>query len=187
VRKDKGRVRIDDEQVDVGVAAGHPGPDAGVRPGGAQPGQPISVVGDPFEHSPGGRGRGDRAEQLRLVAQHRQVRQAVAAVGQHHRQVPQHRPVRMPLAAAVRLLPAKRGGQPEAVGQLAQQRRAGVADHAGSVGGDFEAGRRVGSLHPQGALLEPGLRPSDSRILPAWEGSLRNSRHPSAPLTKSRG
>jgi hypothetical protein len=42
-----------------------------------------------------------------------------------------------------------------------------MADHPGSVGSDFEAGRPVGSLHPQGALLEPGLRPSDSRILPA--------------------
>jgi hypothetical protein len=42
-----------------------------------------------------------------------------------------------------------------------------MADHASAIGGDFEAGRRVGSLHPQGALLEPGLRPSDSRILPA--------------------
>jgi hypothetical protein len=31
----------------------------------------------------------------------------------------------------VRLAPAKRGGQPEAVGQFPQQRRAGVPDHAG--------------------------------------------------------
>src|ERR671930_2743545 len=51
----------------------------------------------------------------------------------------------------------------------------------------FEAGRRVGSLHPQGALLEPGLRPSDSRILPTWEGSLRNQQHPPATSHESRG
>jgi hypothetical protein len=147
-----------------------------VRPGGAQPGQPVSILGGALEHPPGGRRGGDRAEQRRLVAQHRQVAQAVAAVGEHYRQVPQHRRVRVPVAPAVRLTPAKRGGQPDAVGQLAQQRRAGVPDHAVPVGGDVEAAGRVGSLHPQGALLEPGLRPSDSRILPAWEGSLRNRR-----------
>jgi hypothetical protein len=77
----------------------------------------------------------------------------------------------------VRLAPAKRGGQPEAVGQFPQQRRAGVPDHAGPVDGHFEAARRVGSLHPQGALLEPVMQPSDSRILPAREGSLRYLEH----------
>jgi hypothetical protein len=164
----QGRVRIHHQHLDVGVTARGPGTGTGVRPGGAQPSQPVGVLGGALDSPPGGGGRGDRAEQLRLVAQHRQVTQAVTAVGQHHRQVPQHGRVRMPAAPAVRLTPAKRPGQPEAVGQLPQQRRAGVPDHAGPVGGDFEAAGRVGSLHPQGALLEPGLRPSDSRILPAW-------------------
>jgi hypothetical protein len=40
------------------------------------------------------------------------------------------------------------------VGQLGQQRRPGMADHTGAVGGDFEARTRPGSLHPQRALLE---------------------------------
>jgi hypothetical protein len=31
-----------------------------------------------------------------------------------------------------------------------------MPDHPDPVGGDFEAGRRVGSLHPQGALLDHG-------------------------------
>jgi hypothetical protein len=44
-------------------------------------------------------------------------------------------------APAADLVPVKRGGQPKAVGQLPQQRRAGMADHADPVGGDFEAGR----------------------------------------------
>jgi hypothetical protein len=39
------------------------------------------------------------AEQPGLVAQHRQVAEAVAAVGEHHHQVPQHCRVRMPAAA----------------------------------------------------------------------------------------
>ena len=63
--------------------------------------------------------------------------------------------------------PAQRTGQPEPVGQLTQQRRAGMADHAGAVGGDLKGWTWAGSLHPQGALLEPVMQPSDSRILPA--------------------
>src|SRR4029450_13920375 len=59
-------------------------------------------------------------------------------------------------APAADLVPGKRGGQPEAVGQLRQQRRAGMADHPDPVGGDFDAGRAVASLHPQGALLDHG-------------------------------
>jgi hypothetical protein len=123
-------------------------------PGGAQPGQPVGIGGDPFQHPPGGRGRGHRSEQLRLVPQGSQVAQAVAAVGQHHRQVAQHGRIRM--AAGGGSPPAQRLGQSDPVGQLPQQRRAGMPDHPGAVGGDFEAGRRVGSLHPQGALLGHG-------------------------------
>src|SRR5215217_1583546 len=54
------------------------------------------------------------------------------------------------------LSPTKRAGQLDPVGQLPQQRRAGMADHAGAVGGDFEPRTRVGSLHPQGALHDLG-------------------------------
>jgi hypothetical protein len=165
VGQHQGRVRVDDQQLDLRVAAGGPDAGAGMRPGGPQPGQPVRVAGRAFDHPPGGRGRGHRAEQLRLITQHRQIAQAVATVGQHHRQVPEHGRVRMP--AALRVAPAKRPGQPDPVGQLPQQRRPGMADHPGAVGGDFDPGRRVGSLHPQGALLEPMMQPSDSRILPA--------------------
>jgi hypothetical protein len=166
VGQDQGRVGVHDQHLDSWIATASPGAGAGMGPGGTQPGQPVRVAGDPFQHPPGGRGGGHRAEQLRLVAESGQVRKAVPAVGQHHRQIPQHRRIRM-AATAAGLVPAQRPGQPNPVGQLPQQRRAGMADHPGSVGSDFEAGRPVGSLHPQGALLEPGLRPSDSRILPA--------------------
>jgi hypothetical protein len=137
-----------------------------MRPCGPQAGQPVRVVGDPLDDPPGGRGRGHRAEQLRLIPQHPKVTEAVATVGQHHRQVAQHDPIPV-TAPAGWGAPAKRAGQPEPVGQLTQQRRPGMADHPGTVGRDFEPGRRVGSLHLQGALLEPVMRPSDSRILPA--------------------
>jgi hypothetical protein len=166
VGQDQGCVGVDDQRLHAGMGASGPGAGAGMGPGGAQPGQPISVDGDSFDHPPGSRSRGHRTKQLGLIPQGGQVGKAVATVGQHHRQIPQHPRVRV-AAPAARLLPAQRPGQPEAVGQLSQQRRPGMADHAGAVGGDFEAGRRVASLHPQGALLEPGLQPSDSRILPA--------------------
>jgi hypothetical protein len=149
------RVRVHHQQLQVRVAADGPGTGAGMGPGGAQPGQPVRILGQALHDPPGSWGRGHRAEQLRLIAQGGQVGQAVAAVGQQHRQIPQHRRVQMPTAAA-RSLPAQRLGQPEPVSQLPQQRRAGMADHAGAVGGDFEAGPRVGSLHPQGALLDHG-------------------------------
>src|SRR5215217_5376280 len=54
------------------------------------------------------------------------------------------------------LSPTKRAGQLDPVGQLPQQRRAGMADHAGAVGGGFVTERRLGSLHPQGALHDLG-------------------------------
>ena len=83
----QGRIRIHDQHLNVGVGASGPGAGPGVSPGGAQPGQPVGVDGDPFEDPPGGRGRGHLAEQLGLVAQHRQVAQTIATIGQHHRQI----------------------------------------------------------------------------------------------------
>jgi hypothetical protein len=144
-----------DQQQPVGVRAGLPGTPAGLGTRRPQPGQAQLVGGDLLHHPPGGRGRGDRAEQLRLVAQHRQVAQAVPTIGQHHRQVPQHpaRVMAVPPGLAAAGPPRKRGGQLEPVGQFDQQRRPGMADHTLAVAGDFEAGTRVGSLHPQGALL----------------------------------
>ena len=67
--------------------------------------------------------------------------------------------------------PAKRLGEPQPVGQLDQQQRAGVADDAVAVGTGANPRQCLGRLHRQGALLEAGLQPSDSRILPAQEGT----------------
>jgi hypothetical protein len=60
-----------DQQQPVGVRAGLPGPRAGLGPGRPQPGQAEFVTGDALDDPPGGGGRGDRAEQLTLVTQHR--------------------------------------------------------------------------------------------------------------------
>ena len=148
-------VHVDHQQVGIRPGAGLPGPGAGVRSCRPQAGQAELVTGGALHHPPGGRGGGDRAEQLGLVAQHGQIAQAVPAVGQHHHQVAQHaaRLVAVPAGLPLAGPPAKRGGQPEPVGQLGQQRRPGVADHTLAVARDFEACTQAGSLHPQGALL----------------------------------
>jgi hypothetical protein len=160
-----------------------------VGPGGADAGQAELITSNLFDHPPGGRGGGDLAEQLRLVPQGRQVAEAVATVGQQHRKIPQHPAglMAMPRRLGSVRPPAQRGGQPEPVGQLRQQRRPGMADHTGAVGGDFEACMRPGSLHPQGALLERWMRPSASRILPAQGGTCATTAAPHKALAKNRG
>jgi hypothetical protein len=61
----------------------------------------------------------------------------------------------------------------EPVGQLTQQRRAGIPDHPSAASGEFEPAGRVDSLHPQGGPLT-----ADGTVRqphPPWsEGSLRN-------------
>jgi len=115
VGEHQGRVGVDDQQLDIWTAADSPRAGTGMRPGGTQPGQPVCLGGDSFEHPPGGRGRGDLAEQLGLLPQGGQVAQAVATIGQHHRQIPQHRRVQV-AASAFSLAPAKRPGQSQPVG-----------------------------------------------------------------------
>ena len=56
--------------------------------GRPQPGKPVGVTGDLLDHPPSCWRGGDRAEQLGLVAQDGEIAEAVATVGQHHRQVP---------------------------------------------------------------------------------------------------
>jgi hypothetical protein len=59
-----------------------------VGTGRAQASQPVGITSDPLHHPPRRRRGGDRAEQLGLLAQDGKVAQAVAAVGQQHRQIP---------------------------------------------------------------------------------------------------
>jgi hypothetical protein len=93
---------------------------------------------------------------------------------EHDRQVGQHLtgPVLSPAWLPSACPAIQLGRQPKPVGQLDQQRHPDVPDQSVAVGGDFESCPRLGSLHPQGALLDRGSRPSDSRILPAQRGHL---------------
>jgi hypothetical protein len=85
VRADQRRVDIDDDP--LGRSASVPGVLARPRASGPQRAQQLRVGGDGID-DPKRRGvRRDLAEQRLLVAHGAQIRKAVAAVGEHHREV----------------------------------------------------------------------------------------------------
>jgi hypothetical protein len=92
----------------------------------------VDTVQDP----PRRRGRGDRAEQFRLVPQHRQVRDRLPTIGQHHRDIGQHAARIMPRAAlsqpAQRLTEGLR--HTGHIGQIREQPRPGMRDDTPPVG-----------------------------------------------------
>jgi hypothetical protein len=169
VRGHQGGVQVDHQQA-VHPGARLPGPPACLGAGLTQPGQGLlATLGEALDDAPGGRGRGHRAEQPGLVPERGQVAQAVPTIGQHDRQVGQHLagPVPNPTWLLATHPAIQRCWQPETIGQLNQQHHPSVPDEPLTIGGDFEPCQRLGSLHPQGALLDWGSRPSASRILPA--------------------
>jgi hypothetical protein len=99
------------------------------------------------------------AEQRLLVAHGAQVGQAVAAVGQHHRQVP-HDAARI-VPAAPRAHPRQtlrqRRGQPQPVGRLGQPPGTGVRHQPLSVRRDLYGETAPIARHPHGDPPEPGL------------------------------
>ena len=72
---------------------------------GAQPVQAVRVAGDLVDHAKRRRRRRHLTEQDRLIAQRAEVGQAVAAVGEHHREITNHAAAIM--AAGTQLQPAK--------------------------------------------------------------------------------
>jgi hypothetical protein len=131
-----------------------PGACAGLAASGAQPGHAELAAGDLLDDPPGGRRGGHLAEQLRLVAQHAKVAQAVTAVSQQHRQIAQHLARIEAAGGLASTRPSRqRAGQAQPISQLGQQRRASVPRDPVAVAGDVEPWTQLGSLHPQGALL----------------------------------
>jgi hypothetical protein len=89
-----------------GVATGVPGVLARPRASGAQHLQQRAVGGDRIDHPKRRRVRGNLSEQRLLVTHGAQVGEAVAAVGQHHRQVADD------AAGIMSAAPLTRRGQP---------------------------------------------------------------------------
>jgi hypothetical protein len=111
--------------------------------------------GDRLHRPPGGCVGGDRPEQRLLVAQHRQLGQAVGAIRDGHRQVGEdHARVvvfqEMPAVAHGH----RHGlGQPRPVGQLRQQGGARVRHQPLTVGGHLHLPHGLATMHLQRALL----------------------------------
>ena len=116
-------------EVDV-QPRGCPGQLPGARPratvSSPQPLEAVGVTGDPVDHPKRRRARRDLPKQRLLIAERAQIGQAVAAVGEHHRQIADH--AARVVAAVALTQPAKpdrqRPCQPGLVGDLGQQRAA---------------------------------------------------------------
>ena len=124
-----------------------PCPDTRRRPRLADGAQALIVDG--LDHPPGGRARGDTAEQVGLVPQRRHVRQAVPAVGEHDRQVDEHPPRVMAAATPTDRRHRDRQGiaQPRGVGHLGHEQAAGVPGHPRAVRGHLEMRSALATLH----------------------------------------
>jgi hypothetical protein len=102
-----------------------------------------------------GRLRRPDAEQPLLTPVRIYVRDAVAAIGEHHRHVPEH-PPRIVHAATLprpRQRIRQRGRQPGPIGQLDQQRHPSMRHQPLSVRGDFYRFQPSRRLHHPGVLL----------------------------------
>ena len=98
---------------------------------------------DPVQHPPRRGHRGHRPEQLLAVAQHRDPRHRVRAVGDRHRQIGEHPPRRVDRRPGVGVDQSGRdpGDQAGLLGQLPQQTHPGVRHHPGAVRADLDPSR----------------------------------------------
>jgi hypothetical protein len=162
----QGRVGVDGQLLDLRIATSCP------RPGTRAHGRPAA--------GPARQGRGRSAPApARPSGSRRPGRTARAGcAGAASRSgSPRRRPASLPgpaalvrpgtAAAGPGTTPVKRPGQP-------------------GVGGDFEAGPPVGSLIPQGALHDPGLRPQIAAFSLLERGTLRNQQHSPPGAQESR-
>jgi hypothetical protein len=141
-----GLVGVDDDQRRVEIDDHQPRPRAApprTRPGlcARRPDslQRVRITRDPLQQPVRRRVRGDLAEQRLLIAHRAQIAQRVAAVGQHHRQIPDHAPRRVPRRALKQTLKRaiERAREPEAIRDAGQQHRARVRDQTLSVRPDL--------------------------------------------------
>ena len=137
-------MRVDQRRVDIdhdplGTNTQTPRAFARRRSRGAQRVKQCRLGGDPVDQPKRRRVRRDRPEQRLLIADRAQVRQTIAAVGEHHRQITDHPAGVMPSATLTnrgqhtRKLP----GESDPVSDLAKQRRTRVRNQALSVRRDI--------------------------------------------------
>jgi hypothetical protein len=159
VRDHDGGVQVDGDQAAAGsrgrVPGQRPRPLPGCRPGAPdrfqRPGQVRGQLADQPGHHRVGR---DRARELRLLSQHRDIRQAVAAQRDRRGQVGHDlarvvdRPWRPPPGQPARQAPAQ-AGDPH---RLPQQDRPGLRDQPPAVSGHRDAASTCAILHLESAF-----------------------------------
>jgi len=100
-------------------------------------------------------GRGDRTEQIGLVTQHRQIRDRLATIGQHHREVDQHpgadHASNRALTKPAQCLPEGMG-QTGDLGQIGQQPRPGMRGDTPPMSRHHDHGTRRCTLHLRSAF-----------------------------------
>jgi hypothetical protein len=181
VRGDQRRVQVDRDL--LGLYPQLPRMLTRLRTRRAQPLDQPGLRGDPLDHSKRGRVRADRPEQRLLIAQRCEVRDALATIGEHHRQIANHPPRIVPRAAFLhpRQPQRQRPRQPHLVGQLRQQRRPRMRDQSLSVRPDLYREIAAIALHPQGEPPELENKVFDNPNPPSSAG------HPRAPDHPGRG
>jgi hypothetical protein len=132
---------------------------AAARPAPAPPPAPDAAVPAParrpVQNPPRRRGRGHRPEQRWLVTQHRQIRDRLSAVGEHHHHIDQH-PARVVTRTTTPRPDQRRGHrrrQPGRVGQIGQQPRSCVGGNTLPVGGHHDLPTNRSSLHLRSSSL----------------------------------
>ena len=172
-RADQRRVDVDRQPLGRAVQL----PEALARPrvSGTQRVQQRRVGGDPVDHPERGRIRRDRPEQRLLVTHRPEVGHALAAVGEHHRQIADHPPRVMSATALLDRGQAQRQRlrQPQLVGCLRQQRAACVRHQPGSVRRDFYGYRAFIAHHLQGEPPSSGSRTFSKPKDPCSAGRFR--------------
>lgn len=171
VRVDQRRVDIDHDPVRSHPKIPRPLPRT--RPGRPEHVKQRGIAGDPVDQPKRRRVRCDRPEQRLLITHRAQVRQAVPAIGEHHREIPNH-PTGIvtptPLAHP-RQRQRQLAGEADPVSDLAEQRSPRVRDQTLSVRRDIYRETAPIALHLQGEPPEQILRTSNTHRIAAQADS----------------
>ena len=188
VRGDQRRVHIDRKPAGRTVQLPEPLACAGVRR--AQRVQHPRLRRDPVEHPERGRVRRDRPEQRVLLPDRPEIRDALAAVGQHHREIGDHPAGIMTTTPPFDpRQPARHSArEPELVRDLPEQRGPRVRHQPRSVRRDFYRYRASVTHHPQGETSKLGIQDFSNPKNPCRAGRSRAPAHPGgAGLTAQSG
>jgi hypothetical protein len=151
------QLRVEIERDRLRARPQRPGPLAGTAACGADRRQ--LVLAERVQQPCGGRVRRDAAEQVRLLGKRAQIRDAVAAIDQHRRQINHHSPrvvQRAPLEQAPE--PGRELTlEPQPGRQLGHQRQASTRHEALPISSDLKRSEPAARLHSQGASSLCGM------------------------------